>query len=305
MKSLWIMIAGLAVLSAVSPLGAKKNTRVEEGIRIPDTANIQVITFRKGAALIGRISSITGDQIVFSTDAKDTVIFIPDIGKIEEIPKSNIRNGKYWYPDPNSARLYLVPTARPLPKGEGFVSGYYIIAPLVAYGVSDNISISGGGTFLLSTMIGGVYLLPKIGFSFGNYVSLAAGAAGAKAWGPEGFAPSLGALYALGTFGPPEMSATVGAGYAAYMGTTENDTAFSFTPAFMVGGSFRILRKMAFVTENYMVKNWLDYSPIVTYGLRFFGEQFTLDVAFINTINYGGFSGKFPGLPVAAITYKF
>lgn len=306
MKSLWVLFFGLlALLIPGKEVYGKSSARVEDHIKLPDSTNMQVLVTKKGVTLIGRIEKILGDEIRFQNDSTDTMIFIPDIKSIQEVPFTSIKNGKYWYPDPNASRLYLAPTARPLPAGQGYVSGYYVIAPLVAYGLTNNVSLAGGGTFLLSTQIGGLYVLPKFGISFGNFVSLAGGAAAAKAWGGESFSPALGAAFGLLTLGPPEMSATLGGGYAAYKGTSPGDTLFSTTPAFVVGSSIRILRKMAFVTENYLIKNWLNYSPIVTYGLRFFGETFTLDVAFINTVGYDGFSGKFPGLPVAAITYKF
>ncbi len=306
MKSLWVLTFGLlALLIPGGEVYCKTAERVEDHIKLPDSANLQILITKKGATLIGRIEKILGDEISFRTDSTDTVVFIPDIKSIAEVPFTSIKNGKYWYPDPNASRLYLTPTARPLNKGEGYVSGYYIIAPLAAYGLTNNVSLAGGGTFLLSTQIGGLYVLSKFGISFGNFVSLAGGAAAAKAWGGESFSPALGAAFLLVTLGPPELSATLGGGYAAYKGTNPGDTLFSTTPAFVVGSSIRILRKMAFVTENYLIQNWLNYSPIVTYGLRFFGEKVTLDVAFINTVGYDGFSGKFPGLPVAAITYKF
>ncbi len=307
MRSLWVGVFGLfSLLFPISESYCKTTVRVEDAIKLPDSTNVQVLVTKKGASFIGRIEKIVGDEIRFKTDTIDTMIFIPDIKTIREVPLTSIKNGKYWYPDPNASRLYLTPTARPLHRGEGYVSGYYVIVPLVTYGLTDNLSIAGGGTFLLSTpMIGGVYILPKFGVSFGDYVSVAGGVAAGKSWGAQGFSPALGAAFVLLTLGPPEISVTAGTGYAAYRGTNAEDTLFSQTPAFVVGSSIRILRKMAFVTENYLIKNWLNYSPIVTYGLRFFGENFTLDVAFINTVGYGGFSGKFPGLPIAAITYKF
>ncbi|MEA3311551.1 MAG: hypothetical protein U9Q76_04970 [candidate division WOR-3 bacterium] len=63
-------------------------------------------------------------------------------------------------------------------------------------------------------------------------------------------------------------------------------------------------RRVSLVTENYMISDW-DFIPVASLGIRFLGEKFALDVAFINTIGHPAFEGQSPGFPFIGITYNF
>src|SRR5512143_3614518 len=46
--------------------------------------------------------------------------------------------------DPNDTRLMFAPSGRPLRKGDGYFSDHYVVFPGFAYGLTDNVSVSGG-----------------------------------------------------------------------------------------------------------------------------------------------------------------
>lgn len=288
-----------------SVLYARRPSRVEEQLRVAEANELQLLIRMDGEMLFGRIVKIVADYVHFETDGDTTIIFIPQIKEVREVTSDNIKNGRYWFPNPNATRLYLCPTARLLRKGQGYVAAYYILAPLVAYAVTDNFTVAGGASFLTAVNFGGAYLLPKVGVAFGEYVSLSAGAVAAQGFGQEGFNPTLLLGYGVGTFGRPDVSISVGAGYGVsrlYTQGPEEKTMFYSTPGFMLGGELRVTRKIALVTENYFIREWGNYRPVISYGMRFFGETFSLEGAFIYSKDL--ITG-FPGFPFGSIVYNF
>ncbi|MCK4334654.1 hypothetical protein KAX06_07750 [candidate division WOR-3 bacterium] len=286
-------------------LYARKPSRVEEQLRVAEANELQLLIRMDGEMLFGRIVKIVADYVHFEIDGDTTIIFIPQIKEVREVTSENIKNGRYWFPNPNATRLYLCPTARLLGKGTGYVAAYYILAPLAAYGVTDNFTIAGGASFLTAVNFGGAYLLPKVGVALGEYVSLSAGVVAAQGFGEDGFNPTLLLGYGAGTFGRPDVSISVGAGYGVsrlYTQGPEEKTTFYSTPGFMLGGELRVARKIALVTENYFIREWGNYRPVISYGMRFFGETFSLEGAFIYTKDL--ITG-FPGFPFGSIVYNF
>ncbi len=310
MKKLSFIVV-LAILSVSGALFARKPASVEEQLRVADSGELQLLIRTDGALLFGRITKIVADHVYFETEGDTVIIFIPQIKEVKEITRDNIKNGKYWSPNPNVNRLYLFPTARPLKKGRGYVAGYYIIAPMAAYGLTERFSIAGGASFLNAAgavFMAGAYLAPKFAVSIGDYVSLSAGAAGAQGCSQRDFDPTLLIAYGAGTFGKPGASLTFGAGYGVFRLSADSTVEFGeFTGAlgFMAGGEIRMTRRIAIVTENYFMQGLWDFKPIVSYGMRFFGESFSLEGAFINTIGVEEFKGRFPGFPLVSIVYNF
>ena len=298
----------LAILAVSATLVGKTSVRVEEQLRVADTNELQLLIRMDGTMLIGRVTRIVADYVHFETEADTSIIFIPQIKELREITEENIKNGRYWFPNPNANRLYLFPTARPLEKGAGYVAGYYIIAPMAAYGLTDNFAIAGGASFLSAVNMVGAYFLPKFGVLLGDYVSISIGGAAAQGLSQDDFDPTLLAAYGSVTFGRPSASLTLGAGYGIfrlYTEGTQEQTSFSGTLGFMVGGEIRVARTISIVTENYFMQGLWDYRPIVSCGIRFFGERFSLEGAFINTLGVHGFTVRFPGFPFVGIVYNF
>lgn len=295
----------MSISIPLTVLYARKPSRVEEQLRVADTNELQLLIRMDGEMVFGRIVKIVADYVHFASDGDTTVIFIPQIKEVKGITSSNIKNGRYWFPNPNAARLYLAPTARLLQKGKGYVAAYYILAPLVAYGVTDNFTLAGGASFLTAVNFGGAYLVPKVGIALGEYVSLSAGGVAAQGFGEEGFNPTLFLGYGVATFGKSDASVSVGAGYGVsrlYTQGPEDKTTFYSTPGFMLGSELRVARRIALVTENYFIMEWENYRPVISYGMRFFGETFSLEGAFVYTKDL---VVGFPGFPFVSIVYNF
>jgi hypothetical protein len=221
-----------------------------------------------------------------------------------------------WPKDPNDTRLLFSPTGRPLAKGTGYFSDHYVVFPSVAYGLTDNLSISGGLSVIPSLGLSEqlFYVAPRLGKQFSDRVAVSTGVLWAR--GGEGEEDQLGAGFAMATFGPSDRSLTVGGGAVR---TVERTTQFqytngrerfetireaSYTPVIVLGGTARLSSRLAFVSENWLILHddfKLSEQPFAL-GVRFLGDRLSADIGVIlvgELIDEG-----FP-VPWLSVTYHF
>jgi len=271
---------------------AQSPDRLRSELKVPDSAHVQILTLRDGSTLIGRISAVGDKSVTFDAKVGRLTIGIETIRQVKEIPASRIKDGVYWFENPNSTRLFFAPTGRMLKRGEGYFSDYEIFFPGIAYGVNDHITIGGGSSIFPIGLGDQVYFVtPKIGTEVRKDVSVAAGALIIGGIPDESTA---GIVYSVGTFGPPDGSITLGLGYG-FSGNT-----LSKNPVFVFGGEKRVTRRIALVTENYQIPN-TDVNPLFSFGVRFMGEKMTADLALMN---FSG-SGLGIGIPYVDFVIKF
>ena len=299
-----LAVAALAVAALAGPAHAQSQdsvpTAVRSRLRVVDSTRIQSIHLRDGTALIGRIVAAHADTVRFRSSIGESDLAVRSIARIDEAPATALRpNGEFWFPNPNATRLLFAPTGRMLPRGTGYFSDYYIIRPGVAYSATDQVTIGGGVSLVPGASTQAFWVTPKVGLYNRERVNLAAGALviyipdlddspGSSDQGPYGIA------YGVGTWGGPDASVTAGVGYAF---SSRN---VSGQPVAMLGAEARLSRRVAFVTENYVIPKF-DEGPLVSYGLRFMGEQISLDLAFINVAR----DPIFPGAPFVGFVFNF
>ena len=274
---------------SVQTIYAEEKTSSGLNLTPPDADHIQIVTTVNGSTRIGRIVRKTENKIEFKTDLMTVIIPISNVKQIEKIPVSSMRNGEYWFPNPNATRLYFAPTARMLRKGKGYFADYYLFFPSVVYGITDNITIGGGVSLFPAAGVKDqlFYILPKIGIQITKRVNLAAGALVAKL----PFADiTAGILYGVGTYGTTETSITAGVGYGFVY--YDDDSATTDKPMLMLGGEKRLAKRTALVTENWLFPG--ADQPLGSYGIRFFGEKLSVDLAFLTPLGADYF---FPGIP--------
>ena len=276
---------------------AQENIDIKEDLRIPDSTKIQILTTQDGSTLIGRIVEIGESEIQFETDLGKMTIPILKIQKIKEVPTSSIKKGKYWFQNPNATRLFFAPTGRSLKKGDGYFADYYIFFPMFGFGVTNNITLAGGISLFPGAGLNQLfYFAPKLGLISIKNLDLSVGAMVVKlpSFGNEDV-PTVGILYSVGTFGGSNASLTAGFGYGFV------DTDFADKPMVMLGGEVRASRNIAFVTENWIFPG-LD-TPILSLGMRFFGEKLSVDLALATWITDGEIF--LPGIPYVDFVYHF
>jgi len=275
---------------------AQEETGIKGTLRIPDSSHMQILKLKDGTTLHGRIIEIGKSNIQFKTDIGKLTIPITKIIEIKEIPLSLIKKGAYWFPNPNETRLFFAPTGRCLKRGEGYFADYYIFFPMVAIGVTDNITLAGGlslfpfDNFIENNLF---YFTPKVGFSAGDNFALSLGAMIVKLpTFEDDDLPTVGILYGVGTLGSSNSSITIGLGYGFA------DWELADKPMFMLGGQHRVSRRISLVTENWMFPG-ID-NVLISYGFRFFGETLSVDLGFITSTG-----GIFPGIPYIDFVFKF
>ncbi len=282
----WIALAALPKEEA----HAKEQTAVIQGLSISDSTRVQMLTAKDGSTNIGRIVGIGEDNVQFETAFGTVAIPIAEIDELSEVSQSSLRNGRYWFANPNATRLYFAPTGRMLKRGQGYFSDYYLFFPGVAYGVTDHITI-GGGISLFPYMDQMLYFSPKVGSTVAKNLNVAAGALFVKVPHESSL---VRILYGVATYGTADNSITAGLGY----GSVDGDLAEN--PMLMLGGEKRISRRMAFVTENWMFAK-VD-QPVISYGIRFFGQALSVDLAFFTPMGEDAF---FPGVPYIDFVFNF
>ena len=280
-------------LFSVGRAYAGENLDLTKKLKIPVPGLVQILATKDGSTIIGRIVEVGETEVRFETKLGKLTIPIQTIKRIKEVPESSIRKGQYWYPNPNATRLYFGPTARMLKRGECYFADYELFFPALTVGVTDRITIGGGMSIFPGVSLDKqlFYLTPKVGLKSFNNLQFAAGALVIKV--PDE-SRLVGILYSLGTFGTPDGSVSVGLGYGFVGRHTANK------PMVMIGGEKRLTRRVAIVSENWIIPG-VD-QPVVAYGIRLLGEGLSFDIAFLNEI---GSDAIFPGIPYVDLVFKF
>jgi hypothetical protein len=286
-----------AIILLATNVSGRVHKEVEDKLRIPDSNRIQIITTVGGSTIIGRIVEIGEGEVKFETELGIQKIPIVKIKEIKEAPTSSIRDGKYWFPNPNATRLYFAPTGRMLKQGQGYFSDYYLFFPGVAWGITDNFAFGVGMSLFpglgLDEQV--FYFTPKVGIGASKDLSFAVGALIVKIpdWDGDD-SPTVGILYGVGTYGTTDASITGGLGY----GFADDELADK--PMVLFGAEFRMARRAAFVTENWVIPEVEDV--VISYGFRFFGEALSVDLALVNVASSDAI---FPGVPYVDFVFNF
>jgi hypothetical protein len=244
------------------------------------------VVLKDGTTLVGRVAEEDATHLTVQT-LEGLSVRVPRASIVSLREKPAARAGSFERPDPNYSRLMFAPTARPLRKGEGYFSDHYVLFPGVAYGVTDQLSLSGGVSVApgigLSEQV--FYISPKLGFEVSQKLSLALGAAYAGQAEGEGAAVAFG----LATFGQPQKSLTAGLGFAGHRDEEYDRRGDSIgrvwrwrdKPILMLAGSVQLSNSIALVSENWLLLGEKLSDQPFGLALRFFGERLSADVGVI------------------------
>lgn len=268
----------------------RDDPRVE--IRIADSGVLHTLRLRDGSSITGRVTAVERDTIRLETAGGVHAIARTAIVSARESRPTRAPSGELWPTDPNATRLLFAPTGRMLRKGEGYFADHMLFFVSGAGGVTDRVTFGGGASVLpLENFAQNAFVVtPKFGLIASEDLNVAAGAL----IGIAGASEAFGILYGVGTVGGPDASVTAGLGYG-FVGRDLADT-----PAILMGGNLRLSRRVSFVTENYLLPG--TEAPVISYGLRFFGETLAVDMAFVNLL---GDELIFPGIPFVGFAVHF
>ena len=247
-----------------------------------DSSLRQLITLRDGSTILGRITQSWGDSARLESSAGTMILRRASVASVKTIPASSIHDGVYWPEDPNATRLFFAPTARMLKKGEGYVANHWLFFMDGYGGITDRFTLGGTMTLFPTDNFlknNAYFISPKIGVTQGESFNTAVGAwiGGAPFSSDAGAVNTFGIAYGVATWGGPDASLTLGGGYGFAEGKMARN------PMAMIGGTRRLSRHVAFVTENWIAPNEQQH-PLVSAGIRILGEKVTWDLGAVTVL---------------------
>ena len=301
-RSVTTLILAVAALFA-SPGSAQAQDPVIRDTTTADSSRMYVMRTRDGSQFVGRLIRATVDSVYFVSAGGPVTVPRSIVVELRQIGRGALRQGVYWASNPNDTRLLIAPTGRMLAKGEGYFSDTYLLLLLFAGGLTSRFTLGGGLSIVPSDDFfrnNIYYITPKVGIVQSPNVNVAVGGffgfAGWDLSDAEEDVGSFGILYGVATFGSSDAHVTVGSG----LGYGGGDLADQ--PIFMLGGEKRMTRRTSFVTENYLLPG--ESNAAISYGIRFFGEKLSVDLAFWNAFGED-IDPIFPGIPYLAFAVKF
>ncbi len=260
-----------------------------------DTLQTVRVVLVDGSSQVGMLVEESADAVSIRSAAGVTM----------SIPRDRIRSivdvgsTRFFRLDPNVSRLLFAPTARAVPRREGYIADYWLFFPFVAYGAGAGVTLAGGMTLIPGVSTQLVYLAPKFSVIDRPRGGAAVGVLAITAVGDLsdedfGFA---GLLYAVGSLGSPTSSASLGIAF----GYADGDV--SGRPVFMIGGEHQLSNSTKLITENWWVAG-IEDALLLSAGIRFFGEKVAVDLAFI-TIPELIKEGGWPAVPWLGFAYNF
>ncbi|CAN5707948.1 hypothetical protein BH23GEM11_BH23GEM11_06100 [soil metagenome] len=259
-------------------------------VQIPPEGATQLLQLRDGSVLYGRVVS-PGDPFGFRLiSGQELTVAVADVRRLG-LTRGEAVDGEFWFADPNQTRLFFGPTGRVLDAGDGYLSVFELLFPILAYGLTDHVTVA-AGTPLIFGGLGGrpFWFAPRVAIRKDEDLSLSAGV---LAFVTTESTESVGILYSAATVGDARQSVHLGIGYGYDRG------GLASTPAFMLGGEIRTSRNLKFLTENYLLPG---EAGILSAGVRFMGERLSAELGLASPVGTGG---SFFAFPLVSFTWSW
>ena len=287
------MGAAIAAATVAAPRIAAQDTTATANLRPTPDSQLVKLTLRDGSVLIGRVIEVSPTVLVFASALGTSTIPRTSVRKVETSASRALHEGEFWPEDPSRTRLFFAPTGRMLRRGEGYFSDAYVFFPSVQGGLTDRVNFGGGMSLFpgvgLDEQV--YFVTPKVGIIARPKLNVAVGALVAGM--PDFFEDSpVGLAYGVATYGGEDASVTFGSGFGFSRSSTSQ-------ALFMLGGSARLSRSIALVSENYLYSD-NGSSGLVSAGIRFMGEQIAVDLA-----GFAASGADVPIIPYVAFIYRF
>jgi hypothetical protein len=303
-RSLRRSLSGCCAVLLVGAASAGAQRVAIDSIVTTDSLVAHELLMRDGSRVTGRIVAVSPDSIRLQRSSGTVSVSRADVKEVRQFSASRMRNGEYWPAHPNATTLLFSSTAYPLDRGDRFYWTAWFLLHGVAVGVTDRLTIGGGGTLIPGAGLHNQFFFfaPKLTLtgSEGPQAAVGAFAGVLPGFGDETHR-SLGILYGVGSIGSREKNFTGGLGWG-YGGRR-----ISSKPVVMVGGLLRGARQVALISENWFVPDDDDgfddegYQGLMSLGLRFIGHKVSFDVAYAGRLR----ELSFAGVPWVGLAVKF
>jgi hypothetical protein len=284
------MILALVLLAAASARPSDAGAQ-EIRIEIAPEGATQLLQLRDGSTLYGRVIA-TGDPFRFRlVSGQELLVAVADVRRLA-LTRGQAVNGEFWFTDPNRTRLFFGPTGHVLDAGEGYLSVFQLFFPIVAFGLTDQVTVA-AGTPLIFGDLGSrpFWFAPRVALRKGDDLALSAGL---LAFLTTESTESAGILYGSATLGGPRQSLHLGIGYGYDRG------GLASSPALLLGGEARLSRTLKVLTENYLLPG---EGGIISGGVRFMGERLSADLGLAAPVGLG--SSSFFAFPLVNFAWSW
>lgn len=241
-----------------------------------------------GSVLNGTLVGVSPASVTIRTLA-GLQVTVPD-AVLDQVRllAGRIQRGTFYRQDPNTTRLLLAPTARPLPSGRGYIADYFLFFPTFAMGITGNLSLGAGISLIPAAESQLAYLAPRLAFTLVPRLHAAVG--GLKLFIPDEKDVTL--VYNAWTLDTQNSGWTFG---AALPLSGDEDR-----PILLIGAETQVSQSIKLLTENWIFTG-SDALLLYSGGIRFFGERLAVDFALVGSSE--GLGGGFPFIPWVDFSY--
>lgn len=275
-----------------------------------DTTSLYSVYFKDGSIINGIIKTFTNNTVsLYSENVGQIELQTTNI--IQIIKKEEVKTSTVSRENPHYSRYFYAPSAMPADKGEGYFQDIYLLFLSANYSVTSHTTIGAGFSIIPGISLGdqAFFVNAKVAYKQTERFYLGGG----------GLYFSLGEIggdigigYLVGTYGTKNHNATLGIGYG-FSGDKLMET-----PVFTLCGMTRLSKRISFMTENWFgtvnyneciqpdcmeYRKVREFHCLISYGLRFFSENISVDIAFMNVPTSEEM--YFPGIPYIDFVVRF
>ena len=218
-----------------------------------------------GNTYIGHILTQDNASIEFETETLGIIrIKRTDVAALERIRKDQLKDGQFWFNNPQSTRYFWQNNGYGVRKGEGYYQNVWVFFNQFVYGVTDNLSVGAGivPLFLFAGAPTPVWGNAKLAIPVArDKFNLGVGALGGVVIG-AGEAGGFFFVSGTGTVGSRDRNLSLGLGYGIAGGEFVN------LPVISLSGMWRTGPRGYLMTENYLLSTEEDALFMFSFGGR-------------------------------------
>jgi len=259
-----------------------------------DTSKIVKITLNDNSVFFGQILAESDTLIEFKSSAGLRINLNPELIKEREYLRGETIDGKYIRHDPSNSRLFFFPTARTPKAGSGYFSDYELLFPFLSIAVTDFLVLSGGMSIVPGLSEQLIFIAPKVRFFNSEYFCASGGLLYINI--PEEV-DNVALGYGVITIGTQKAGLSLG--YGTQISSSGED---DLTGLLMIGGDVQLSNSVKLMSENYIPIGVEDMDIVYSFGVRFFGDNLSVDLGFFGvTAETSGW----PFIPWIGFAYNF
>ncbi len=248
-----LMLLILAIENAAAQ-NETKNVKVPHGQGVPtagtdSTRLVQVETI-DGNKYLGYILTEDREAIRLKNEKLGVLtLYRKEIVRITQIEAGQMKEGVYWFDNPQATRHFWAPNGYGLKKGEAYYQNVWVLLNQVTVGVTNNFSLGAGlfPGFLFGGAPTPVWITPKfsIPVTKDRFNLGVGGLIGTSSLSEKG--SGFGIIYGMTTFGGRYTNCSFGLGYGYSNGKLNSSPMISFSAI------VRVSARGYFLTENYFL----------------------------------------------------